>query len=116
MFHWLSKDVVRFKIEVGFAKYLQNLFQAPIVAYLATAARYPGCHEIKSPIGKSPRDELRDDISPPAAILLSYNIRRGANMFLPPRNKGFDDDNTLHVQSGVTVLTDTDFSEGRLYS
>jgi len=35
-----------------------------------------------------------------------YDIRRGANMFLSPRNKVSVDDNTLHVQSGVTVSTD----------
>jgi len=29
-------------------------------------------------------------------------------MFLPPRNKVFVDDNTLHVQSGVTISTDDD--------
>jgi len=34
-------------------------------------------------------------------------------MFLPPRNKvSIDDNNTLYVQSGVTTLTDSDFSEG----
>jgi len=36
-------------------------------------------------------------------------------MFLPPRNKVSIDDNTLHVQSIVTILTDGEFSEGRLY-
>jgi len=34
------------------------------------------------------------------AILLSYNIHRGVNMFLPPRNKVSVDDNALHVQFG----------------
>jgi len=33
-------------------------------------------------------------------------------MFLPLRNKLSVDDNTLHVQSGVTISTDGDFSEG----
>jgi len=33
-------------------------------------------------------------------------------MFVPLRNKVSVDDNTLHVQSGVTVSTDGDFSEG----
>jgi len=33
-------------------------------------------------------------------------------MFLPPHNKVSIDYNTLHVQSGVTILTDADFSEG----
>jgi len=33
-------------------------------------------------------------------------------MFWPPRNKVSVDDNTLHVQSGVTISTDGDFSEG----
>jgi len=32
-------------------------------------------------------------------------------MSLPPRNKVTVDDNTLHVQSGVTTSTDGDFSE-----
>jgi len=32
-------------------------------------------------------------------------------MFLPPRNKVSVDDNTLHWQSGVTILTDGDFLE-----
>ena len=38
-------------------------------------------------------------------------------MLLPPRNKVcieehvYVDDNILHVQSGVTILTDGDFSE-----
>jgi len=32
-------------------------------------------------------------------------------MFLPPRNSSVDD-NTPHVQSGVTILTAGDFSEG----
>jgi len=35
-------------------------------------------------------------------------------MFLPPRrpNKVSVDDNALHVQSGVTISTGGDFSEG----
>ena len=33
-------------------------------------------------------------------------------MFLPPGNKVSVDDNTLPVQSGVTILTDGDFSVG----
>jgi len=33
-------------------------------------------------------------------------------MFLPLRNKVSVDGNTLHEQSGVTILTDGDFSEG----
>jgi len=32
-------------------------------------------------------------------------------MFLPPRNIISVDDNTLHVQSGVTISTDGDFLE-----
>jgi len=31
---------------------------------------------------------------------------------LPPRNKVSIDDNTLYVDSGVTISTDGDFSEG----
>ena len=56
--------------------------------------------------------KLRDEISPPAAILLSYDICQGANVFLPLHNKVSIDDNTLHVQSGVTILTDGAFLEG----
>jgi len=108
-FHWLSKDIVRFKIKVRvceiFAK-MYHLFQAQIVAYSVIAARHPGCHEIVS------RGELRDEISPPEVILLSYDICSGANMFVPPRNKVSIDDKTLHVQSGGNILTDSDFSEG----
>jgi len=33
-------------------------------------------------------------------------------MFLPLRNEVSVDDNTLYVQSGVTISTDGDFSEG----
>jgi len=33
-------------------------------------------------------------------------------MFLPLCNKVSVDDNTLHVQSGVTISTNGDFSEG----
>jgi len=43
--------IVRFKIEVGVSKIfakMQHLFQVQIVAYSATAARHPGCHEIVS--------------------------------------------------------------------
>jgi len=95
----------------GFAKYLQHLFQVPIVAYSATAARHQGCHEIKSLVEKSPQSELHDEISLLVAILLSYDICRGVNMFLPPRNQVSIDDNTQHVQSRVTSSTDGDFSE-----
>jgi len=83
-----------------------------IVTYSAIVARHQGCREIKSPVGKFPRGELCDQRSLPAAISLSYNIHQGVNMFLPLRNKVSVDDNTLHVQSGVTILTDGDFSEG----
>jgi len=65
----------------------------------------------QSPV-RSPQGELCDKISLPAAILLSNDIHRGANMFLLPRNKVSVNDNTLHVQSGVTISTDGDFSEG----
>jgi len=47
-----------------------------------------------------------------AVILLPYDIRQGMNMLLPLRNEVFVDDNTLRMQSGVTILTDSDFSEG----
>jgi len=33
-------------------------------------------------------------------------------MFLPPRHKVFVDDNTLHVQSAVSISTDGDLLEG----
>jgi len=36
-------------------------------------------------------------------------------VFLPPRNKFSVDDNTIRVQSRLTITTDGDFSEGRLY-
>jgi len=90
---------------VGFAKYLQKK-----VTLISVADRCIFGYSSKSPIGKSPWGELRDKISPLAAILLSYNIRQGVNMFLSLRNQVSVDDNTLHVQSAVTILTDGDFS------
>jgi len=114
-FHWLSEDIVRFKIKVGVCKIfskMQDLFQVQIVTHSAIATRHPGCRVIKSPVGKSPWGELRDEISPPAVILRLYNIRRGENMFLPPLNFSVDSvDDNLQVQSGVTISTDGDFSE-----
>jgi len=41
------------------------------------------------------------------AILLWNNIRRGANILLPLRNKV-----SMGDMSGVTISTDGDFSEG----
>jgi len=81
-----------------------------IVPFIHISARHAGCHKIVSHL-KVSQGELRDDISPPAAILLSYDSRRGVNMFLPPHNKVSVDDNTLCVQYGVTISTDSDFSE-----
>jgi len=53
--------------------------------------------------------EFRDEISLPTAILLSNDIRRELSMLLPPRKslRGghvYVDDNTLHVQSGVSIM------------
>jgi len=61
---------------------------------------------------KVSRGEFCNEISPLAAILLSNDIRRGANniMLLPPCNKVLVGD-----MSGVTttcISTDGDFSEG----
>jgi len=43
---------------------------------------------------------------------MKYDICLEANVFLPPHNKVCVNDNILHVQSGVSILTDGDFSEG----
>jgi len=73
------------------------------------------CVYLFDTVWNSPWDEFCDEISLLAVILLSYNIRRGANMLLPPRDKVsigahvYVDDNTLHMQSRITISTDGNF-------
>jgi len=68
---------------------------------------------------ESLQGEFCDEINTPVTILLLYDIIRAANILSPPRNrvsvgKMFTLMLIHHMQSGVTILTDSDFSEGTI--
>jgi len=104
---WLSKMLLRFARNLQKNVILISGTDHPSIHIAARhAAGFNRCHEIKSPVWKSPREEFHDEMSLPAAILLSNDICRGANMLLPLHN-------SLHWDmSRVTISIHDDVSEG----